>query len=89
MRRRERDAVIGPNPLGKSKLFEGALENREGELLLRGAEGLAREQVTTGEVRDGQRIAVLAIAEQKLAFIVGTPERIRVGGSRELGPRGA
>src|SRR5687768_677841 len=82
MRGRKRDAVIGANDLRETKLLEGALEHREREFLLRGEEGLAREQVATGEVRDGQRIAVLAIAEQKLAFVVGTPERVRLRRSR-------
>jgi hypothetical protein len=34
MRRRKRDAVIGPNHVRKPKLPEGALEDREGECLL-------------------------------------------------------
>src|SRR5688572_33502969 len=89
MRGRKRDAVIGPNHLRESKLLERALEDREGELLLGGQQRLARQQVATGEVGDRQRVAVLAIAEQELAFVVGTPERIRLRRARELGPRSA
>ena len=81
MRRRKRDAVIGPNHLREPKLLEGTLEDREGKFLLGGRQCLARQQVSTGEVGDRQRIAVPAIAEEKFAFVVGTPERIRLGWS--------
>src|SRR5687767_10926855 len=89
MRRRKRDTVISANHLGKTKLLEGALEDGEGECLLGGQQRLAREQVPTGEVRDRQGIAVPPIAEEKLPFVVGTPERIRLGRSGELGSRRA
>jgi hypothetical protein len=89
MRRRKGDAVIGPNHLREPKLLEGPLEDRERKFLLGGQQRLARQQVATGEVGDRQRIAVPAIAEQKLAFVVGTPERIRLGRAGQLGPRGA
>src|SRR5438045_9085770 len=86
MRGRKRDTVIGPNHLGEAKLLEGALEDREGELLLGGQQGLARQQVATGEVGDREGIAVSAIAEKKFAFVVGTPEHIRLRGPRERCP---
>jgi hypothetical protein len=89
MCRRKGDAVIGANPLRESKLLEGPLEDGERELLLGGEQRLAREQVATGEVGDRQGIAVPPIAEEKFPFVVGTPERIRVGRSRELGSGGA
>ena len=73
MRGGERYAVVGANRLGHAKLFEGALEHGEGELLLRGEQRLTRQEVATGEVGDRQGIAVLAIAQQKFAFVVGTP----------------
>ena len=83
MRGRKRDTVVGPNSLRKTKLFEGALEDREGEFLLRGEQCLAGEQVATGEVGDRQGIALAAIAEEKFPFVVRTPERIWIGGPRE------
>ena len=85
VRRRERDAVVGPDRLREAKLLEGALEDREGELLLRRRQRLARQQVATGEVGDRQRIAVAPIAEHELALVVGAPERIRLGRPRERG----
>ena len=89
MRGGERHAVIGPNQLGEAKLLEGALEDRERELLLGRHERLAGEQVSTGEIGDREGIAVLAIAKKKFAFVVGTPERIRLGRPGERCPRGA
>ena len=86
LRGRERHAVVGPNHLRQAKLLEGALKDREGKFLLRGEERLARQEVATGEVGDRQRIAVLAIAEEKLAFVVRTPEHIRLGRPGERGP---
>jgi hypothetical protein len=86
MSRRKRDTVIGPNPLRETKLFEGALEHREGEFLLRGEQRLARQQVATGDVGDRQGVALSAIAEEKFPFVVRTPECIRLGGAGELGP---
>ena len=51
-------------------------------------ERLAGQQVAAGEVGDRQRIAVPPIAEHELAFVVGAPQRIRLGGPRERGARG-
>ena len=73
MRRGKRDAVVGANHLREAKLLEGTFEDREGKFLLRRQQRLASEEVATGEVGDGQRIAVFAIAEQKLVFVAGTP----------------
>ncbi len=57
MRRRKRDAVVGPNHVREAKFLEGALKDREGELLLGGQQRLARQQVAAREVGDGQRPA--------------------------------
>ncbi|HTI37234.1 MAG TPA: hypothetical protein VL484_06735 [Vicinamibacterales bacterium] len=77
MGRGKRDAVIGPNHLRQAKFFEGALKDREGELL-RVVSSLASEQVPTHEVGDREGIAVLAIAEKEFAFVVRTPAPIRL-----------
>jgi hypothetical protein len=89
LRRRKRDAVVGANHLREPKLLEGPLEDGEGKCLLGGEERLARQEVATGEVRDRQRIAVPAIPEEKFAFVVRAPQRIRLGRTGEHGPRGA
>jgi hypothetical protein len=85
---REGHAVIGANRRREPKFSEGVLEDREGELFLRRRQGLTREQVAGREIRDGQRIAVPAIAEHELAFVVGAPKGVGVGRARELGAGG-
>jgi hypothetical protein len=45
MRRREGHAVVGPNRAGQPKLLEGALEDGEGEFLLRRRQRFTRQQV--------------------------------------------
>ena len=89
MRGRKRDAVVGTNHLRRATLFEHALEHREGEFLLCREQRLTGQEVATSEVSDCQRIAVLAIAEKKFAFVVGTPQRIRLRWPRQRGPRRA
>src|ERR1700682_2856963 len=74
----EGDAIIGANGRGEPKVFEGALEDGEREPFLRGRERLTREQVAAGEVGDGEGVAVPAIAEHELAFVVGAPQGIGV-----------
>src|SRR6185503_5021124 len=56
-----------------------------------GANQLRQAEFLEGarEVGDREGVAVLAIAEKKLAFVVGTPERIRLGGAGQRSPRGA
>ena len=93
MRGGKRQPVIGSNPSRETKFFERALEHGKGKFLLCRRQRLTRQQIPAGEIRDGERIAVLPIAEQELAFIVRAPQRVRVGGARKLGaidqfPRG-
>src|SRR5207249_11624663 len=60
-----------------------SLEDGKRELLLRRRQRLAGQQVAAREVGDGERIAVAPIAELELAFVVGTPEGIRLRRARE------
>ena len=85
MRGREGHAVVGPDRLREATLLERALEDGEGELLLRRRQGLAGQQVAAGEIGDRQRVAVPAIAEHEFAFVVRAPEGIRLGRPRERG----
>ena len=82
---RKRHPVIGPDRARQAKFLERALEDREGEFLLRGRQRFTGQQVAAGEVRDRQRVAVPPIAEHELAFIVGAPQGIRLGGPRQRG----
>lgn len=55
VRGRERHAIVGANRAGQPEVLERPFEDGEGELLLRGRERLARQEVATGEVGDRQR----------------------------------
>ena len=70
--------------LRQAELFEDPLEHGEGVDFLGGRQGLAAEQVATGEVADGERIAIAAIGEHELAFVVGAPQIV---GSQRPGQR--
>src|SRR5687767_1758102 len=76
----EGHAVVRANGLGQPKLLKRALEDSEGVAFFGRRERFTGEQIATGEVGDGQRVAVPPIAEEKLALVVGAPESI--GGRR-------
>jgi len=46
-------------------------------------QGFAGDQVTAGEVGDGQRIAIAAIGEHELALVIGAPQIIGLIGHRQ------
>ena len=48
-------------------------------------QGFAGDQVTAGEVGDGQRIAIAAIGEHELALVVRAPQLIGLDRARECG----
>ena len=83
MRRRERDAVVGPNRAGEPEFLERPLEDRERKFLLRGRQCLAGEEVAARKVGDRQGLAVPPIPQHELAFIVGAPQRVRLGRLRQ------
>src|SRR6185437_3071137 len=60
--------VVGADGLGEAKFLENAFEDAEGIHRSGAGESLAADQVSAGEVRDSQRIAVAAIAEHELAL---------------------
>ena len=70
----EGHAVVGADGLGQAELLEHPLEDGEGVDLLGGRQRLAAEQIAAGEVADGERVAVAAIGEHELAFVVGAPQ---------------
>src|SRR5438132_13201101 len=71
MRGGKRQPVIGSNLLRETKFFERALENGKGKFLLCRRQRLTCQQIAAREIRDGERITVLPIAQQGLTFIVG------------------
>src|SRR5207302_4669152 len=73
----ERHTVVGPDRLRQAALLKHALEHGKGVDLLGGRERLAGEQVATGKVADGERIAIALVGEHELAFVIGAPQIIR------------
>src|SRR5262249_47835695 len=81
--RGERCAVVGADTVGQPALSEDLLEYGLGRAALGALQGFAADDVATDRIGDGQRIAVLLIAQPKLALEVRTPELVRSLGVRE------
>ncbi len=52
------------------------------------AKGLTANEVATGEVGDGEQIAVSTVCEHKLGLVIGGPEIVELSGDRECCPLG-
>ena len=73
------DAVVGADGGGQAALVEELLEGGEGGVFARGFEGFAEQQIARGMVGDGQRVAIMAVAEQELTLEVGAPQVVGRG----------
>src|SRR5512135_3121351 len=71
--------------LGRPNSLNTRLNTGEGVGFLRRRQRLAAEQVASGEVADGERIAIAAIGEHEFAFVIGAPEVVGTGGFRQRG----
>src|ERR1051325_1560635 len=78
--RRERHTVVGANGIGQSVLAEQPFERFLDRNLFGRAESFAGEYVSAVLIGDRQRIAVVAVAHEELAFEVGGPQCVRRGG---------
>lgn len=74
--RSEGDTVIGTDGLWNPELFENTLKDGESELGTGRCESFAGEQVTGAVIGNGERIAVLPVTEQELAFVVSAPQAV-------------
>ena len=72
--RSEGHTVITADVGGQAALLEKPLKHGKSVIFSGGRKRFAREQKTTGMVSNGQRIAILTIAQQELAFVIGTPQ---------------
>jgi nucleoside-diphosphate-sugar epimerase len=70
----ERHPVVGSDRLRQAAFLEQLLEGRDGQLFAGRLQRLAQQEVSRGVVGDGQRIAVLCVAEPELAFKIGAPQ---------------
>ena len=86
----EGHAVIGADGGRQAALAEQMLEGGNGGILADRVERLAQQQIAGGVVGDGERVAVLGVAEPELAFEIGTPEIVgrRPGGKAGCPGRG-
>ena len=76
MRRSEGHAVVAADVGGQAALSKKPLQYRESVHFSGRRKRLAGQQKAAGVVGDGERIPILAIAQQELAFVVGAPELI-------------
>ena len=67
----KRHPVVAADVCGQAALLKETLQDGESVVFARGGKSLAAEQVTAGMIGDGERIAILAITQQELAFVVG------------------
>src|SRR5437773_10201668 len=70
----EGHAIVGADGFGQAEVLEHPLEYAEGVELPGGRQGFAADQVATGKVADGERVAIAPIGEHELAFVVGAPQ---------------
>ena len=73
----EGDAVVGADRDWQATLAEQPLEGGEGGVFAGGFERFAHQQEARGMVGDGQRVAIVAVAELELALEVGAPQLVR------------
>lgn len=78
----EGHAVVGTDRQRQAEVFERTLEYGKCELLFGGCQCLAAQEITAGEVGNGQRIAIAPIGEHEFTLVVGAPEIV---GPQRLG----
>src|SRR5262249_40780470 len=75
--RSERDSIIAADVGRQAALLKKPFKYGKSVIFAGGGKRFAAQQVTTGMIGDGQRIAVQAGAQQKLAFVIGAPKFVR------------
>src|SRR5487761_249837 len=76
MRRGEGYTVVAADVGRQAALLKKPFKYSESVSFPGRRKGLTSQQKTAGVVGDGERIAVLAVPQQELALVVGTPELI-------------
>jgi len=72
----ERDPVVAADVGREAALAKEPLKHGKGIGFFGGGEGFTGEQKPAGVVGDGQRVAIVLIAEEELAFVIGAPQFI-------------
>jgi hypothetical protein len=76
MGRSEGHSVVAADVGRQAALLKKPLKHSESVVFPGRRKGLTSEQKTAGVIGDRQRVAVLAIPQQELAFVVGAPKLI-------------
>ena len=72
----EGHAVIAADVGGQAALLKKPLKHSKSVVFSGGRKRLAGQQITAGMIGDGQRVAVVMIAQQELALVIGAPQLI-------------
>src|SRR6202041_3058050 len=72
----EGHTVIAAHVGGQAALLKKPFKHGESVVFFGGREGFTGEQITAGVIGDGQRVAVLPIAQQELSLVIGAPQLI-------------
>jgi len=83
------DAMVRADRLGPATLAEPLREGGDDRVFADRFEGFAEQQEARGVVRDGQRVAVAAVAQLELALAVGAAQIVRRGAGGQRGAGGA
>jgi hypothetical protein len=85
----EGHAVVGANGCWQAALEEELLERGDRRVLARGLQSFAHQQETRSVVGDGERVAVLAVAQLELPLEVGAPQIVGRCADRKPSPAGS
>ena len=74
--RSKRNTVIAAAVRRQAAFFKKPFKYGKSKVFPRRRKHFATEQVAAGMIGDRQRITILAVAQQKLAFVIGAPELV-------------
>jgi hypothetical protein len=72
----ERHTVIAADVGGQAGLLKKLLKPSKSVIFSGRRKRLTSEQKSAGVISNGQRVAVVLVAEQELAFVISTPELV-------------
>ena len=72
----EGNAVVAADVGGQAALLKKPLKHSKSVVFFGGGKRLAGQQIPAGMIGDGQRVAVVMIAQQELALVIGAPQFI-------------
>src|SRR6266480_662863 len=85
MRGSEGHAVIAADVGGQAALLKKPLKHSKSVVFAGRRESFAGKQKTAGVIGDGQRVAVVMIAEQEFSLVVGAPQLVGLLPQRQSG----